>query len=148
MVVPFTEMKEHEEGMGFRLGEVDGYKNSVLDVLSLRNPADNQVETKNGQLIYGSGVQTYGEVRLKHIKFRVIGIALGLEDHNLWAKSSYCQTSVDKFYWNMSTLFHLHVVCSCFSGYNSKSYNRLPGLKNLQYFPFMESVPFPGMVDI
>lgn len=48
MVVPFTELKEHEEGMGFLSGEVDGYKNSVLDVLSLINPADNQVEKKMG----------------------------------------------------------------------------------------------------
>ena len=47
MVVPLTEMRKYEEGMGFFVGrgEVDGYKNSVWDVSDLRNPVNNQVET-------------------------------------------------------------------------------------------------------
>lgn len=113
--------------------EVDGYKCSVLYVLSLISPANHQTKTKNGQLIYGSDIQTHREVRLTHIKLRVISIAQGLANYNLWAKSSYCQTSVNKVLLEHG---HAHPFARCLQLLlccNSRSYNRLPGFKNLKY---------------
>lgn len=58
----------------FLWGEVDGYK-SCFGCGKFDKPSKQPSGDKNGQLIHRSGIQTHREVRLKHIKLRVISIA-------------------------------------------------------------------------
>lgn len=54
------------------------------------------------------------EVRRKHIKFSIISVIQGLANCDLWAKSSYSLSFVNKDLLEHDQVFYLHITCGCF----------------------------------